>query len=171
MAMLFVSERICKGSARNKRGTEKTVLSILVFAPMQVLTITCEHPTFLSVKRFQRIMTTFLNLLLRRHAPCRLHEFYLPSLAIERYWRYEVVRQKFFVSLTRYRQWPYREPERAHPCPKSSESHLKDNRSKRSLPEQIFQDPSHDIMHLCLCAMCVECVRACARVLVCVCLC
>ena len=67
----------------------------------QILTVTCEHPTYLSVKRFQRTMTTFLNLLLRRHAPCRLRELYMNSLAIERYWRYEGTRHKFLVSLSR----------------------------------------------------------------------
>ena len=78
------------------------VVHILTFDVLQILTITCEHPTYLSVKRFQRTMTTLFNLLLRRHAPCRLNELYIASLAIERYWRYECTRHKFLVSLSRF---------------------------------------------------------------------
>ncbi|CAH1801851.1 unnamed protein product [Owenia fusiformis] len=68
-------------------------------AHLRYIKIYCYHPSYNICKRFQKTVTTFLGYI---HLKARLREFRLLHLDIDRYWRFDFIRQKLFCSLARF---------------------------------------------------------------------
>lgn len=66
---------------------------------LRYLTISCNHPSLVTCKIFQRAMEAFLPKLQRK---AKLKEFRFSRLEMDRYWRYEQLKEKLILTLTRF---------------------------------------------------------------------
>lgn len=67
---------------------------------LKTLSISCEHPSFVLCKRFQRAAASFLSILSWKRA--QLREFRMRQLYVERYWRHELLRERLIASFSRF---------------------------------------------------------------------
>ena len=67
---------------------------------IQRLSIYCDHPSYVVCRTFQKAMTDFFGTLLWQKAA--LKRFCMRRLYVERYWRYDTVRERLVGSLSRF---------------------------------------------------------------------
>lgn len=91
------------GMRSNKTESEKAIgYARHLGSYLHHLIILCDETTFYSVKKFQRTMEIFLNLLMKgRDGNCQLRKFILLRLEMDRFWRSDSVRRALISTLVR----------------------------------------------------------------------
>lgn len=91
----------CYDISRSHTGEDERAIAFAKAcgSHLKQLHVVLNHPTYVGCRRAQKTMTTFLG---RLYGKTQLEEFIMPHLEMDRFWKYDTVRERLLRSLGRF---------------------------------------------------------------------